>query len=285
MRPAHVVKITTPKKFVLNGLWFGAKKPKQLIIIVHGMYSSAFSLQHVVESLVSPTTAVMTFNNRGFEGVADILQRVGKKRKHYLAGTAHEVFTDCIDDIQGAVNFAKKAGAKEIYLAGHSTGCQKSIYWASKTGGRDVKGIVLLAPRSDYAVDRNNPKRISAIKQAREMIKTGKKHDLLPKKAWPLLLDAQRFLSLNTPDSTEEIFSYAQPEKTPRVYASVRVPVLALFADKDEYAERSAEKMIAWFAKNTGSRYFRAGIVPKVGHSFRGGEKRVAQLVKQWISA
>ena len=30
-------------------------------------------------------------------------------------GEAHEVFTDCVDDIQGAVNLAKQKGAKEIY--------------------------------------------------------------------------------------------------------------------------------------------------------------------------
>lgn len=285
MRPAHVFYFETPKKFSLHGLWFGAQKPAKAIILVHGMYSSAFSLAHVVNELVDGETAVITFNNRGHETVSEVKKVIGKKKKYYRAGTAHEVFTDCVDDIQGAIDVVRKAGVKNIYLAGHSTGCQKSIYWASKTGGKSVKGIILLAPLSDYAVDRNKPHVKAATKLARAMVKVGKKHDLLPKKASPLLLDAQRFLSLNTPDSIEEIFSYSQPEKKPRVYASVTLPILTLFADKDEYSERPAEKMIEWFATNTRSRRFRAGIIPEVGHSFKEGEKRVAELVRQWISA
>lgn len=284
MRPAHVIEITTPKKFVLNGLWFGPAKPKKAIVIIHGMFSSAFSLHHIVGTLVSNDTAVITFNNRGFETVADVRQRVGAKRKHYRAGTAHEIFTDCIDDIQGAVNVVRKAGVKEMYLAGHSTGCQKSMYWASKTGGRGVKGIVLLAPLSDYAGDGKKPAMKNAVALARAMVKRGKKHELLPPNTWWHYASAQRLLSLYTPDSVEEIFSYSQSDKIPTTYRSVRLPILALFAGADEYSDRPAEKLVEWFARNSRSKYFRAGIVPHVGHSFRDGETRVAQLVKKWIS-
>ncbi len=290
MRPAHVIEIITPKKFVLDGLWFGPKKAKRAIIVIHGLTSSAFSLQHVVGALVGKDTAVITFNNRGFKSVVDIKQRLSKKEtKWHTAGSAHEVFTECIDDIQGVVNFAKKVGVKNIYLAGHSTGCQKSIYWASKTGGRGVKGIILLAPLSDYACEKyadksGRMKKATAL--ARALVNAKKPHELLPRWASPImLLDAQRYLSLYTPDSAEEIFTYGQPGKKPKTYQSIKLPVLVLFADKDEHSDRPAEKLVEWFAQNTGSRYFRAGIVPKVRHSFRGGESRVAQLVRQWILA
>src|SRR5262249_24525325 len=144
------IEIVTPKKFVLNGLWFGPKKPKQAIVWIHGLASSAFSRLDIIEKIVDSRTAVMTFNNRGYANVA----RIGKtnSKKGLTAGAAYERFEDCVDDIQGAINFARKQGAKKIFLAGHSTGCQKAIYWAYKSNlKKGVGGIILFAPVSDYA--------------------------------------------------------------------------------------------------------------------------------------
>lgn len=283
MRFAHVIEIITPKKFVLNGLWFGSKKPKRAIIHVHGLFSNAFSMAGVVEKLVDTETAVITFNNRGHDAVSDVKQIVGKKRKYHRGGTAHEIFTDCVDDIQGVINFVKKQGVKEIFLAGHSTGCQKAVYWAAKTGGRGVKGIILYAPLSDYAGDKKKPKLKTATQYARMLMRKGKKHELLPSDIWSHYVDAQRFLSLYTPDSVEEIFSYAQKGRIPRIYQSVRIPMLALFAGDDEYSERPAQRLVEWFTKETRSSHFDAVIIPKVGHSFRGGEAVLARLVKNFI--
>lgn len=290
MTPAHVIEIVTPKKFILNGLWFGETTAKRTIVMVHGLTSSAFSMRGVVGALLDSETSVITFNNRGFESIASVKQLVSKtERKWHLAGAGHEVFADCVDDIQGVVNFARKNGAKEIYLAGHSTGCQKSVYWASKTAGKGVKGIILLAPLSDYACEKatdTDGRMQKATALARTLVKGKKPHELMPRWASPIMrMDAQRYLSLYTPDSIEEIFTYGQPGKRSKTYESVKLPVLVLFADKDQHAERSAEKMIEWFAQNTRSKYFRAGIIPKVEHNFRGGEKRLAQLVRQWILA
>ena len=180
--------IVTPKKFVLRGLWFGSKKPKRVVVWVHGLGSSAFTKLGIVEQLADKETAVLAFNNRGFERVAEIKYGSGKNTKWITAGAAHEKFTDCVDDIQGAINFVRKQGVKNIYLAGHSTGCQKSIYWAHKQKGRGVKGIILLAPVSDYAGALHkygNAKLARAAKAARALIRAGKTQEFLPKSLWP----------------------------------------------------------------------------------------------------
>ena len=52
MQACHVVEIVTPKKVLLNGLWFGVKKPRQAIIWVHGLGSSVFSKLDIVQKLV-----------------------------------------------------------------------------------------------------------------------------------------------------------------------------------------------------------------------------------------
>jgi alpha-beta hydrolase superfamily lysophospholipase len=284
MLASQVVQIETPKGVLLNGLLFGHKKGKRAVILVHGLGGSAFGKLGIVEKLARQGTAVVTFNNRGHDLVANI-GTVGGNR--IRAGAAHEVFTDCVDDIQGAINFVRKHGIKDIYLAGHSTGCQKSIYWAAKTGGKGVKGIILLAPVSDYAAalmsDKNGKlAKLTAI--AQKKVKAGKKHELMPE--WILddgaLTDAQRFLSLNTADSVETIFPYEQKSKRPTILQKVSKPILVLWAENDEYSDRPASESVAWFDKNIKAKHT-VVIVPGIKHSFKGGEQEVARSIRDFI--
>lgn len=285
MKSAHIVEITTPKGVVLNGLWHGSPKAKKVIIWMHGLTGSAFSMKSLVDVIADSSAAVLTFNNRGFGQINTIKKRRGNKTEYITAGTAHEVFTDCVDDIEGAVRYAKRYGAQRIYIAGHSTGCQKAIYWASR-GGKSVAGIVLLGPLSDYAGAKKTLGEVvlrKAVRHAQKLVKAGRPHELMPRalREW-FACDAQRFLSLYTPDSKEEIFTYAQPERRARALSGVKLPLLVLLAGADEYGDRPANELAAWFERTIVARHTVA-IVPKTQHSFKGGEKRVAKLVKEFM--
>src|SRR3989344_3012142 len=288
MKACGVIEVITPKKFVLNGLWFGPRRPKRAIVWVHGLGSSAFRQLGIVERLVDKNTAVITFNNRGFGTINSVKRRIGNTSKSISVGTAHEIFTDSVDDIQGAIDFVRRAGVKNIYLAGHSTGCQKSIYWASKKGGRGVKGIILLAPISDYSthIMLQGKRRVArATIVARALVRGGKKHEMLPAHIWYQEFDAQRFLSLSTPDSVEEIFSYAQPKKNPRILKTVKVPLLVLLGEKDEYGDRPAEGIAEWFKMHVQARKSDIRIIPGAPHSFADSEQRVATTMRRWIAS
>lgn len=287
MIPCFAVEVVTPESVRLKGLWLGPKRAKRVIVWTHGIGSSMFSKLGVAQELVDTRTAVLIFNNRGHDKVSRIAytneNRIGKTK---LGGGASEVFTDCVDDIQGAINFAKRNGARKIYLAGHSTGCQKSVYWASRKRDRGVKGIILLAPISDWSAEMrlHGPKKIQrATRVAQQMMKQGRKHKFLPPNVWHELLDAQRFLSLYAPNSVEEIFSYAQPKKNPRTFKSVRLPMLTIFAGDDEFGDRPADQIAAWFHIHSQSKRFKTAIIPGVYHGFKGAEKRVAMEIKAFI--
>jgi len=286
--PCFQIEIITPKRIQLDGLWFGPTHPQRAIIFVHGLASTAFK-NKIARIWADNKTAVIAFSNRGHDKIASVkqLKKNSKKSRHILAGEAHEVFTDCVDDISGALNFVKKRGVKNIYLAGHSTGCQKIVYWASrKNNQRLVKGLILLAPLSDYSIalkfDKDN-KLARATKLAQSLVKSGKKHELMPKDLWQDLLDAQRFLSLSTPNSAEEIFSYAQDKKYPKTFKSVKLPMLVFLAEEDEYGDRPASQIAKWLKENTQSKDFTIKIIPKVSHNFYGAEKRISLNVKNWL--
>ncbi|MBV9159509.1 MAG: alpha/beta fold hydrolase [Candidatus Kaiserbacteria bacterium] len=279
MRPCFQVEIVTPKKVLLNGLWFGPRKARTALIFVHGLTASAFSLARLRDELTDGKTAILVFNNRGFEQIAEVKKRKGQKTEWIPAGAGREVFKESVDDIQGAVNFAKRQGAREIFLVGHSTGAQKIVYWAARSNRTSpVRGLVLLGPLSDYAGTAKKYR--AALKYAHALIKKGKKREFMPTKFghW-FPIDAQRFVSLYDPASAEEIFTYASG-KRPATFREVRLPVLAVFAGTDEHADRPVERIATWFKQN-GAR--RVAIMPNVGHSLRGAEKRTAKTIRQFM--
>lgn len=289
MTPCYALEITTPKRFRLRGLWFGPRRAKNVIIFIHGLGGSVFSMRTVVAKLVNKNTAVLAFNNRGHDVISTL--KHDKRKNLPPAGAAHERFVDCVDDIQGAVNFARRQKAKNVFLAGHSTGCQKSVYWAHKKNSRGVKGVILLAPVSDWAAELQltGKRRLeAAAKIARSLVRRGKKHALLstqkPLGIWIKTIDAQRFLSLYSPDSVEEVFSYTQPKKDPRALKSIAKPVLVLWPEKDEFSAKESLKDIkGWFEK-----YLRRGrvvVVPRVGHGFKGGEAKVVREIRRFVEA
>lgn len=288
LRQCYVVELETPKGVLLNGIWLGPRRTRTVIVWVHGHGSSLFSKRRIMELIAKKGLAVLAFNNRGHDKISRIARAGGGKiRNTRLGGGAHEVFNECVDDIEGSVRFAKRMGARKIYLAGHSTGCQKSIYWAGKTGARNVEGIILLAPISDYAAESYLKGKLyleRAAKAARALVQRGQKHQLLPNTIWPEPIDAQRLISLYTPDSIEELFPYAQPDKRPHILARVRKPIFVVLAERDEFGDRPAKEIAEWFGENAPTAKERA-IVKKAYHGFKGAEQKVASLILHWVNA
>jgi len=99
-----------------------------------------------------------------------------------------------------------------------------------------------------------------------------------------MLADAQRFLSLYVGRGPEEIFTYWDAKKNPKTLKSVKVPLLVLLAEKDEYGDRPAKKIAAWFEEHLRVPH-RIVVVPRVPHSFKGGEAKVAVSIKSWMAA
>ena len=286
----QVVEIITPKKIILNGLWFGPEHPKKAIIFVHGLGGNAFGAHKLITPLVDQKTAVLIFSNRGHDGISKLRKIDKRKTKGYssvMAGEALEIFTDCVDDIQGAVNLVKSQNVKGIYLVGHSTGCQKSIYFLSQRGKQSqIKSVILLAPMSDYSsipqlsASQYRP----ALKMAQKMLEEKRGLDLLPAAIWPEIISAQRFISLYTPDSPEEIFTYSQANKKTFTLRKVKIPILAILAGHDEFRDRPATKIAKWCEKYIGKRKTnRVVIIKNAPHSFNKYENKILEEIRLWI--
>lgn len=288
--PCQVIDITTPKKFTLNGLYFGPPHPLKIVIFIHGLGGNAFSGHKLLSPLISNDTGIIFFSSRGHDNISKLKKIDKRKKKGYssvLAGEALEIFTDCVDDLQGAVDYAKKLGAKKIYLAGHSTGCQKSVYFLSQRGKqKQIHGVILMAPMSDYSAIPKMPDTQGYNKSllaAQRLIKSDKKFDLMSQDLWPEIISAQRFVSLYTPDSPEEIFCYAQPNKKPATLRKIKIPTLVILAQKDEFRDRPIFKIAKWFTKNIKGYPRSVEIINNAPHAFTGHEQQVAKLIGSFI--
>ncbi len=284
-----LVKFKTPKNFELFGFYLGKKNPETIYIFIHGLGSSIFRKAELYQFLVSKNSSVLAFNNRGSEIISRFSQIKGKSSDDYkskIFGSAHEKFIDSFDDISGAVQWAKKLKPKKIILVGHSTGCQKSIYYLSKNYDKKVKGVVLLSPISDLAgilnmVDKKEFNK--AYNYTKRKLKEKRGNHLLPLSIWPSYIDAQRFLSLYSKNSPEEVFSYSQKNKQARILRKVKVPIYVLLGSEDKYLDRNAEQIVDWFLKHIKTNKFKAEIIFQAGHSFRDFEKIVCKRIKNYF--
>lgn len=283
MLSGEVIQIKTPRNYLLDGLLFGKKTAHTAYIFIHGLGGNLFSLTELASSLVTSTSSVIVFNNRGF-GTINRVRLIDQRRKRgyrsITAGSSYEVFSDCVDDIDGAVSWAKKAGAKRIVLVGHSTGCQKSVYYLKKRPKSLVSGAVLLAPMSDLAdMVRETPKPEyrRLITSAKKMIESGQAFSLMPGS----LMTAQRFLSLFSPESEEEIFSYASLKK-PTVLQAVRKPLLVILAGSDEHRDRPIRDIATWFKETLSNRKVSVEVVKGAPHNFMGHTAKLKELIMNW---
>ena len=280
-RMSPIISFETPKHYRLQGLWLGSARARTVYIFVHGLYGNVFS-QAATANLLSQTgAACLLFSNRGNGYVSKIRHTKTRNNNVAIIGGSHEVFEECRDDIAGAVAFAKSRGATRIILVGHSTGCQKSIWYLAGKPSPEVRGAVLLAPLSDYAAMKKEipPALYRKTLAAAQKLARTNPHALLPESLSPVPCDAQRWLSLYTPESNEEIFTYAS-DKTPRTLRKTHVPLLALFASEDKYADRPAHELAQWCELARPSLPVRAP-----DHSFSGRARAVAKHISAFVAA
>jgi pimeloyl-ACP methyl ester carboxylesterase len=279
-----LITFETPKKYVLQGVWLGKPRAKTVYIFLHGLTGNLFTRSDIAAELAKGEAACLMFNNRGHAYISP-LRHIDKKKTKSFGGTAHEVFTDSRDDIAGAVSFAKSRGAKRVVLVGHSTGCQKAVWYLAGKPDRVVKGAVLLAPLSDYAGIRKAmiPARYGKLRTSVEKLAKKDPHTLVPQQLLPFpeLVDAKRWLSLYTPESAEEIFTYASG-KTPAALRKTEVPLLAIFASEDQYADRPAKDLATWFRTVRPKQPIDTRVVEAPNHAFTGSAKPLAKMIRGW---
>jgi pimeloyl-ACP methyl ester carboxylesterase len=252
---------------MLDGFYRPApRKQGPLLVFVHGMgsnfYRSALK-KAFLEAAPALGLGILSFNNRGAE-----------------RGTEDEQFRTCLPDLDAAAEFARRHGHRKLFLAGHSTGCQKIVYWQGRRRHPGVAGLALLAPADDYAVTKRDlGKRFETkVAWARKQVERGKPD--APVTGLYERFTAARFLSvaeINQPEAN--VFRY---DGAFTQFRRVRCPVLAVFGEDEEFAVLPPAEMLAILRRKSKSKDYDELLIPGTGHSFKECEAELALAVCQW---
>lgn len=255
------------KPRILDGFHRAApKKDAPLLIFVHGMgsnfYRSALK-KALLEAAPALGLGILMFNNRG----------AGR-------GTEDEKFGASLPDLDAALEFARRHGYRKLVWVGHSTGCQKIVYWQARRQHPAVAGLVLLAPADDHAVTRRDlgARYEQKVAWARKQVAAGK-----PDAQVAGLYErftAARFLSVADPRATEaNVFRY---DGRLTQFRRVRSPVLAVFGTEEEFAAIPPADMLAILRRKTKSVDYNDWLLPGANHSFKECEPELARTVCEW---
>jgi pimeloyl-ACP methyl ester carboxylesterase len=277
----ELISFKTLDEVELSGFYKQAKrKSKKCVVYIHGLTGDFLDpplVDEIGESVTRAGFNFLSFNNRGSE----IITWFKVKGKLEMIGGARERFEDCIDDIAAAVNYACKRGSSEVVLVGHSTGCQKSVYYQSTTQDVRVKGIILLGPASDtdYEKKRLGKKFMWALAYAKGTLKVGQGDRLFY--GTEEFLTFRRFYSLHKPTSLEgTIFNYRTGRM--RLLSRINVPVLAAYGSEDHFSVFSPKQELEMIGKNLKDG-FKPLIINGAGHSFEGKESNLAGAIARWL--
>lgn len=265
-----LVKIPMPGRVsALDGFWHpGRRRHRALLVFVHGMggnfYHAPLKRAFLRDAGAFGMDA-LSFNNRG-TGPA----------------TQTERFTHCLTDLDAVRRWARAQGYRRIVWVGHSTGCQKATYYLARRRPSDAAALVLLAPADDLAiVRRESGTHYSAdVRHARAQVRRGGPAADRPD-ARLRGFSPRRFLSIALPHAPEaRLFDYGGRLAD---FASLRLPILAVFGTREKYACQPVEEMGEILGARSRSDAFEFHLVPGGDHSFRGLETATVRRCLGWI--
>ncbi|MCL4364848.1 alpha/beta fold hydrolase [Candidatus Marsarchaeota archaeon] len=278
----RIVRFSTSDGVRLCGMLFGDVHGKSCIVFVHGMGSSLFTNpSFALASARRNGIAFFSFNNRGHDSVSSLSRISGKRKTRIMGGTNFERFEESVYDIRGALDAMGRLGFRNFVLCGHSTGCQKAVYYKYRTEDRRAKALVLLGAADDYEIFRKmlGGDFGKTLLLCRRMMESGKGNRIASDK---IGFSAQRLDSVIDMDRVESrIFNYEGPLKE---FGGIRIPVLAVFGSMEEYAAMPVRKYLDILRSRTSSVQYSDIVIGGANHSFDGHLDELAAVVSKWTA-
>lgn len=264
---------------------------KGIIVHIHGMagdfYSNYFYSQ-MHKKYSESGWAFLAGENRG---TGNIRQFEKDNGEFPYIGNAYEVFEESLIDIQTWIDKAIELGYEKIWLQGHSLGPSKVAYYISQIKPKNIEGLIFISPSDMLGLVYSDKDEFAnhqeMIKEAEELIASGKENDLLTKKLWgDTLLSAKTYLNFFSKDSNTGIFNYNSLNLGWDVVNSIYLPVLAITGTKDDgivsvIDANQAMKMLEKELKN--SPRVKTIVYQDTVHSFKDFEKELVNDILRFI--
>jgi pimeloyl-ACP methyl ester carboxylesterase len=292
----------TKDGLALPGMLFEPKqKSKKALIFLHGNGSSAAfygkeRLNAMAEELNRKGISYFSFNNRGAHILHRLKRTVKGKTEKVNSGTAYEIISECVLDIDGAITFLKKLGYKEFYLCGFSTGANKICTYHYLKPNNSVTKYVLLSGGDDsgiYYGQFGKKKFFQVLKKCQQKIKQGKEQELVGKDildfpySYGALFDILNPEGLYNSFPFYDIFHSLNLSKKPPFleYSKINKPTLVMYGNQDEYCyDRAPECMQLMQQYCSHPELFNFVLTKGADHGFYKKEKLLARTIANWLT-
>ena len=274
----------------LAGMLFEPPRPtKRVAVYLHGTGGSSVFESKRTNALATAFTSAgiawFPFNNRG----AHVVRRIGGG----FAGAAFEKIRDCVQDIDGVVRALRTRGYSDLTLVGHSTGANKVAVYDSLKPRNRVQRYVLLAGGDDTGLlyERLGPRRFAAaLTKAREMIRTKRGDDFVPRALSDLPMSWRAFYDMANPNGDYNVFPFLEVLRDVRLsrkprfrhVRGIRKPAFYLYGENDEYCFGDVPRCVAILSEVVGPRAELA-IMRGADHGFSGMEAELGLILAEWI--
>jgi pimeloyl-ACP methyl ester carboxylesterase len=145
--------------------------------------------------------------------------------------------------------------------------------------------LILLSPADDlnYQIKKlGKNKFYEWLKIARRMTRAGKGKELMPAEVEPSYFSAKRYYEIyNTASIEGNLFNY---EGKLRVLSKVKMPILAIFGSKEEFAAMPPRKMLRKLNHRFQHPASKTALIKDADHCFCMQEEEVEAVVAKWIS-
>lgn len=260
------------------------------ILWIHGLTGNFYGDLKIFSEMMNAGQqygiGLAAFNNRGHDMISGL--RIRDKNSptgfsHADGGAGREVFQECIFDIDAGICFLADLGYTKIILAGHSTGANKVCYWAGLRNDPRVTGIVLAGPLSDRLGEiKTNPKFREQLHFMKRKIEEGE-GDMLYHGFMFFPITPKRYVSLFETGSAEDVFDYGETKPKLSLFSKIRQPLLLVFSENDEYADRSVNAIKNVFDARAKTTKYKSIVIRKTTHGYEGKEAEFAQEIISWI--
>ncbi len=254
------------------------RKSKKCMIIIHGMGGNFYSSQRLPYFAEAfKEFSVFSINTRGHDDVSSTKRVNGTK--HIRTGTGTERFEESILDISAAIRIMWRMGFRKIVLIGHSTGCQKILYYQYKRNDRRVKALVLLGPADDYSLGIADKKKFrKTMSIVHDLQRKGKANVPSPELGF---FSPNRIMSVSSLKNVESRMLYYDGKLAE--FSSITTPICAIFGSEEEYRDRDVSEYLKILSGKTHSKNYRSIVIDGAAHSFSGYEAKTANRIKEWL--
>lgn len=287
----HLIECRTQDNLVHQGLLYKPqKKGNTALIWVHGLTGNFYRNYPLHTALIAQCKkhgwAYLSCNTRGHDALASIRKvdnAVDSGFSRIPGGAGQEVFTDCVYDIQGYVEYLGKLGYSRIILIGHSTGANKVCYYsASKPYDARIAGVVLTSPIRDRLTAPSYMGCILGIMKRLVALGLGKKPLFVPGVFFPIT--PYRYASLFSRGSPEDVFCYGEkPPRPMKMISDMKHPVFVVFGEKDEMADRPVALIQKEFDSQVHRLAYTSTRIAGSDHGFEGYENTLAGHIAGFI--